>query len=501
MARSPRILLATLATLVMSAVGAGLLTMVMPRQAPSFAAESGVAANGEPLTTARDLATAFNKAARSLRPSVVSIRSVARVQPQPVPRRPVPRDVPEEFRRFFEDDLFDDFRPRAPRGGFERRGLGSGVIVSRDGYIVTNNHVIRGATEIDVTLHDGRTLSARVVGADAKTDVAVLKVEDGNLVPAPLGDSDALEVGDWVLAIGTPFELEQTVTAGIVSAKSRSSVGLTDYEDFIQTDAAINPGNSGGPLVNLSGEVVGINTAIASRTGGYMGIGFAIPSNMVRLVKDSLVRDGKVERGQLGALIQDLDEGLARSFGYDSTKGVLIGDVLPDSAAQRAGLQSGDIVVSYNGRPVTNAAQLRNRVAATKPNTRVRLGIFRDGRERAVEAVVGRLEDEQVVVDNGPESADRLGLTVETLSAEIAQQLGYDEAKKGVVITRVEPGSAGARSGLLPGDVIVGLGGESVSNARQFQELIDKQDLSRGIRLTVEREGVRRFLFLQSRGQ
>ena len=339
MARSPRILLATLATLVMSAVGAALLTTVMPRQAPSFAAESGVAANGEPLTTARDLATAFNKAARSLRPSVVSIRSVARVQPQPVPRRPVPRDVPEEFRRFFEDDLFDDFMPRAPRGGFERRGLGSGVIVSRDGYVVTNNHVIRGATEIDVTLHDGRILSAEVVGADAKTDVAVLKVEDGNLVPAPLGDSDALQVGDWVLAIGTPFELEQTVTAGIVSAKSRSSVGLTDYEDFIQTDAAINPGNSGGPLVNLNGEVVGINTAIASRTGGYMGIGFAIPSNMVRLVKDSLVRDGKVERGQLGALIQDLDEGLARSFGYDSTKGVLIGDVLPDSAAQLAGLQ------------------------------------------------------------------------------------------------------------------------------------------------------------------
>jgi serine protease Do len=413
--------------------------------------------------------------------------------------------LPEEFRRFFGDDLVDRFGDprgpglRIPEEGLRPQGLGTGVVVSADGYVVTNNHVVRGADEVNVTLWDKRQVKAEVVGTDAKTDLAVLKIEASGLVPAPLGDSDRAEVGEWVLAIGSPFGLDQTVTAGIISAKGRQ-MDITDYEDFIQTDAAINPGNSGGPLVNLRGEVIGINTAIASRTGGYMGVGFSIPSRMVRMVKDAIVQHGRVQRGRMGALIQDLNEDLARSFGYDSTQGVLVGDVIEDSPAARAGLKAGDIVLRYNGQPVASANQLRNSVAATPPNTRAEVLIFRNGKQMTLTITVGELEDEPVAVESpeGGDSSVNLGMTVQTLTPELARQLGYDRNERGVVVTDVEGASMAARAGIQQRDVIVDVNGKAVQNVRDFREALENADIANGVRLQVKRDGVRRFVFLRS---
>jgi serine protease Do len=483
------------------AVGAGIVMLRSESQAGlSYAADGRIALVArQKLSEVDDLSAAFRNVATAMRPSVVSISSVQRVQPSSSLRRGTP-GLPEEFRGLVPDDFFDRFHEfRVPEKGFERQGLGSGVIVSSDGYIVTNNHVVRGADEINVTLSDKRNLEAKVVGTDARTDLAVLKIEADDLLPAPLGDSEAAEVGEWVLAIGSPFGLRQTVTAGIISAKGRQ-MDITDYEDFIQTDAAINPGNSGGPLVNLRGEVIGINTAIASRTGTYMGVGFAIPSGMVRKVKDAIVKHGRVQRGRMGALIQNLDEDLARSFGYDSTKGVLVGDVLPDSPSEKAGVRAGDIVVEYNGRAVSDVNELRNAVADTAPNTRSELLIFRDGKTLRVPIVVGELTDEPVRVGQRTESDSsvNLGMTVQTLTPELARQLGYEPGEQGVVVTDVEPGSLGAQEGITAKDVIVDVNGKPIRSVRDFQKAMDEGDVSKGIRLQVMRDGVRRFAFLKS---
>lgn len=460
----------------------------------AYAAETGQSqAAKEQLARAADVSQAFQYVAKAMRPSVVSISSVRRVEPSVRRGRP----VPEEFSRFFGDDLLDRFFEfQAPPGGFEQRGLGSGVIVSEDGYILTNNHVIRGATEINVTLSDNRTFPASLVGGDEKSDIAVLKVDAGSLTPARLGDSDTIEVGEWVLAIGSPFGLDQTVTAGIVSAKGRAEMGIADYEDFIQTDAAINPGNSGGPLVNLQGEVIGINTAIASRTGGYMGVGFAIPASMVRGVMTSIIEKGEVQRGFLGAGIQDLTDELARSFGYDSARGVLIADVVVDGPAHKAGLQSRDIVVEVDGKPVERASQLRNLIASTPPGTHVSLLVFRDGTRRTFDVEVGRLES-QATVARGREQAMDLGMTVQTLTPEIAQQLGEDENLQGVVVTNVEPGGPASRVGIRRGDIILEVGAQEVRNAADFREAMAGQNLQQGVRIRVQREGARRFVFFR----
>ncbi len=376
---------------------------------------------------------------------------------------------------FFNDPFFRDFFGQRfydiPKERRER-SLGSGVIVSTDGLVLTNNHVVENAEEIIVTLSDKRELSAEIVGTDPKSDVAVirLKGKPQGLIPMPLGNSAELRLGDIVLAIGNPFGLDHTVTMGIVSAKGRANVGITDYEDFIQTDAAINPGNSGGALINLKGELVGINTAIVSRSGGYQGIGFAIPSNMAKAVMDSLVLHGKVVRGWLGVVIQDLDKNLAEAMGLKDTHGVLISDVAEKSPAAKGKLKRGDIILRVNGEEMTSTGKLRNTIAALGAGTEVELDIIRDERKKTVAITLGELPDDfagQSILQE--EDGVLGGLTVSPLNAMTREQLEIDKnVKTGVVVTQVENGSTAANAGLKPGDVILEINRQEIDSIESF---------------------------------
>lgn len=467
----------------------------------AYAVERGQSvAAYEHLGTAVDLSNSFKHVSRALKPSVVSISSIKRITTTPQIRSFGNRPMPDQFRQFFGDDLFDRFmfEMPTPQRQFQQQGLGTGVILSEDGYLVTNHHVIADADEIKVTLSDKRQFSAEIVGSDRATDLAVLKIDANGLSAAHWGDSQYLEVGDWVIAIGSPFGLEQTVTAGIVSATGRANVGITDYEDFIQTDAAINPGNSGGPLVNLRGEVVGINTAIASRNGGNMGIGFAIPSDMAHTVIDKLIDYGQVERGFIGASIQDLSAGLAESFDYGSTEGVLIGDLVVDGPAAKAGLKPGDIVQELDGEPMGSASQLRNAVASLPAGERATIKVFRDGESRDLEVEIEARESPTESTSGGSVSDRDLGLAVQTLTPEQSEQLGLDQDSKGVVVTDVDPSSAAASVGVRPGDVITSVNGDSIERAKDFRKAVEQADLQRGIRLQLLKQGYRRYVFLQS---
>mgnify|MGYP002623745546 CR=1 FL=1 len=468
---------------------------------PSYADVTNLPAEAQrQLDVATDLSAAFQHTAESVRRSVVSISSVTKVR---AARRGANPGIPDEFRRFFGDDFDRFFEMPVPDG--EQRGLGSGVIVSADGHIITNNHVVGSADEISVELSDGRKFDDEVVGADKATDVAILKIEGSGFTPVTLGDSDRTRVGEWVLAIGSPMGLNQTVTAGIISAKGRDRVGILGrggYEDFLQTDAAINPGNSGGPLVNLRGEVIGINTAIASRSGGNMGIGFAIPSNMVQYVMSSILRDGEVIRGGLGAMIQDLTPELSQSFKFKTTDGVLIGDVVDDSPAAKAGLKSGDIVVRFNGRRTVNATALRNAVAATAPNTTVTLDVHRNGQLTQLKVLIGRLDDEVLAAATRSGEGQRssaLDIQVQTLTPDLAKQLNLNSNQQGVVVTSVNRGGLAARSGIQQGDVIVDVNGNAVRNLDDFERLVTEESLSDGVRLRVLSEGTSRFVYIRRR--
>ncbi len=442
---------------------------------------------------AETLSTRFKNIVENITSSIVSIQAFVKSKRQ----HPFNDPFFDQFRRFFGDDFFDSFPEKNER---LEPSLGTGVIISNDGLIVTNHHVAGVADEIKITFSDGSEEFAKLVGTDSRTDIAVLRVKKKNLSPAQLGDSDALSVGEWVLAIGNPFGLTNTVTAGIVSAKGRSIIGGNQFEDFIQTDAAINPGNSGGPLVNLKGQVVGINTAIFSRSGGYMGIGFAIPSNMVKNVIEQIVKHGKVIRGWLGVSIQRLTKELAESFGYDSTKGALVGQVQPDSPADKAKIKVGDIIVQVDDLQIENPNHLRNVIASKKPGTTVTLKVFRDKNYITIRVKLGELPemDDESEGSVAPEkdNIDKLGLSVQNLTPDLARQLGT-KRKSGVVVTRVRPGSIAQLSGLVPQDIIIEADGEPIDSISKFKTVMTDDRLKRGVRLVVENKGVTRFVFIR----
>ena len=380
-------------------------------------------------------------------------------------------DLPMDpfFRQFFGDEQEGRAMPRERR----QQGLGSGVIVSPEGYILTNNHVVDGASEVRVTLGDKREFKARVVGTDARSDVALLKVDASNLPVITIADSSKAQVGDYVLAIGNPFGVGQTVTMGIVSAKSRGGLGIEEYEDFIQTDAPINPGNSGGALVNDRGELIGINTAILSRAGGNQGVGFAIPSNQAREVMDQLLHHGKVTRAYLGILPQDVTPAIAKAFSVTETRGALVGDVTPDSPASRAGLQKGDIITQVNGKPVEDANQLRMSISMMSPDATVAMKVVRNGAPREVTAKLAEFPStaERAEREPGSKSGSSSldGISVEDLDAQTMRQLHLPADTTGVVVTEISPSSAAASSGLRQGDVIQEVNRKPVKNVAEFE--------------------------------
>ena len=381
------------------------------------------------------------------------------------------------FRRFFGEDGQNPGRgQRRQQEAPRQQGLGSGVIVTQDGYILTNNHVVDHATEVKVSLQDGREYTAKIVGTDPKTDLAVIKIDATSLPAIQMTDTDQVEVGDKVLAIGNPFGIGQTVTTGIVSAMGRSALGL-DYEDFIQTDAAINPGNSGGALVDAEGRLVGINTAILSRSGGNQGIGFAIPANLARDVMESLISDGKVTRGYLGVMIQDLNPTLAKKFGVEGKSGALVGDVSAKSPAEKAGLESGDVITEFGGKAVTDSRHLKLQVARVRPGENVDVKLLRDGKEKALTVNVGELPGSEKVAKNDTDAKDDNGtlngVAVGELDSRTRREYRIPGEVKGALVTDVDQNSAAADAGLRTGDVIVEINRNPVHSADDAVKLTE----------------------------
>lgn len=438
----------------------------------------------------------FVEIAKSVKPAVVNIYATKSGHSEGSGTAPFDDPL---FRRFFGDEFFRRFDQPKER---KERGLGSGAIVDPNGLIITNNHVVGKADEIRVTLSDKREFKAKLIGTDPKTDVAVVKIDASGLPTVNWADSDKLEVGEFVLAVGNPFGLTQTVTLGIVSALGRAA-GIAEYEDFIQTDAAINPGNSGGPLVNVRGELVGINTAIFSQSGGNMGIGFAVPSNMALSIMNQLVQTGKVVRGWLGVSIQELTPELASQFGITETKGVLVSDVMDDSPAKKAGFERADVIVEYDGKPMDSPTHLRNAVAQTPVGKKVTIKFIRDKKPKTVDLAIA--EQPKSMSQNGEtdggESATPTGvlssLEVRDLTQELASRYGLKSSERGVVIVRVKSGSTAEELGVREGDIVLEINRQAVASVKVFERIAGKLPKDQAVLLLLKRQGRTIYLTLR----
>ncbi len=449
------------------------------------AKKPAVIVDTRPLSSNLKAATSFAPVIKRVSPSVVKVVISGKAENTGMQD---PANNPM-FRHFFGQGQRQQQMPK-------QQGLGSGVIVTADGYILTNNHVVDHASEVKVSLQDGREFSAKVIGTDPKTDLAVIKIDATGLPAIQMTDSEQVEVGDTVIAVGNPFGIGQTVTTGIVSATGRSAIGL-DYEDFIQTDAAINPGNSGGALVDADGRLVGINTAILSRSGGNQGIGFAIPSTLARDVMESLISDGKVTRGYLGVMIQDLNPTLAKKFNATGKAGALVGDVTAKSPAEKAGIESGDVITELDGKPVSDSRHLKLQVARVKPGQNVAVKVLRDGREKSLTVSVGELPNAERLAKNDPSAKDDNGtlngVAVGELDPQTRRQLNIPADVKGALITDIDQESAAAEAGLKAGDVILEINREKVASSadavRLTEHVTDKTTL-----LKVWSNGGQRFV-------
>lgn len=416
---------------------------------------------------------------KKLKPSVVNISTTGAIEEREPFQFQSPFGKEHPFGEFFEK-FFRDI----PQHGFRQRGLGSGFIISPDGYVVTNNHVIEKAQDVEVVLEDGEKYQAEIVGKDPKTDIALLKIAAGKKLPTvALGNSEKLEIGDWVVAIGNPFGLGHTVTAGIVSAKGRA-LGLGNYDDFIQTDASINPGNSGGPLFNMKGKVVGVNTAIIA---GGQGIGFAIPIDIANRIVNQLKNKGKVVRGWLGVLVQDITPEIAEGMKLQGVEGALVADITAGGPAQKAGIKRGDIVVGFNGRKIAKVSELTNMVAFTAPGTQVELDLLRNGNRNDVAVRLGELPEEETASKNAGDFTEKLGLTVKEINPQTASRFNVEE-ETGVIVTEVAPGSIAQESGFQTGDVVIEINKKSVKDINDYRKAVEALEKGKSALFLVKRD-------------
>lgn len=481
-AATPRVL--ALAVLV------GLAVMALAGNAPAREAKPGAAAAPAPMVAY--VPSSFTDLAEHLKPGVVNIRTTKIVSGGDMYHFGTPfRGSP--FDRFFGgEDFFRRFFGDRPGREYRQRSLGSGFVISSDGYIFTNNHVIERAEEILVRLSDGKEYRATVKGSDRNTDIALLKIEaEGDLPVATLGRSSELRVGEWVMAIGNPFGLSQTVTVGIVSATGRV-IGAGPYDDFIQTDASINPGNSGGPLFNMAGEVVGINTAIVAQG---QGIGFAIPIDMAKEILPALKKEGRVTRGWLGVSVQDVTAEISESLGLKSSDGVLVAHAFEGDPAAAAGIKSGDVIVSIDGRPIKDTQELLRVVASIPVGTKVSLGVVRQGVQKKFSVTV-KERPEPGTVALKDRSEDRFGMTVQSITPDMAQHFGLTDTA-GVIVTAVDPSGRAAEAGIQPADIIVSVNNARVDSMKDYQEALDRADEQRSLLLLIKRDDTRFFVVIK----
>ena len=491
---SAPVLVASVLTLFFGGVLVGSLALAQTTPVAASDTPSSSDTSEVPEPSSVSLASGFRPVVKKALPSVVNVSTTRVVKTGKV--APSPFFSHPSFRDFFGPGRGWEFDMPQER---RERGLGSGVIVSPEGYILTNDHVVSEASEITVALADKRELKAKLIGTDPKTDVAVLKVDETDLPHLPLGDSSTVEVGDIVLAMGNPFGIGQTVTMGIVSATGRGGLGIEDYEDFIQTDAAINRGNSGGPLINVRGEVVGINTAIISRTGGNVGIGFSIPSNMAHDVMDQLIDTGRVVRGWLGVSIQLVGSKEAEALDLDEARGALVGDVTSDSPASKAGLERGDVIVAVDSETVSEPRDLQLKIARAGPDAKVNLSVIRNGKEKQIPVTLEELPEERRGIGSESRRTEAMeGVEVDELTPQISRQLGLPQDTFGVVVTGVAPGSPASEAGLRRGDVIQEVNRKPVTNVQAFVDAL-RNSGGDPVMLLVNRAGSTAFVVVDPR--